>query len=228
MKTILPRTVRLALLLSVTLNLAMIGLRVVFYRPLLAMPGGLRFALEPAILLIVYGGLVIWATSHPDPLRQGILQIGTPLGLLGGAVQVVLILLENTVNLGAANGPVTLSSMLVTFSLWGVAGYRASRTITTNSRAGALAGSWSAVVTMLITVTFGFALLYSSIPRLDYVATWPEFQRSGWGDVHAFSIANTLDSGFSHLLIGPIVGAIFGGIASLIARFQRRRQPSAA
>jgi hypothetical protein len=47
-------------------------------------------------------------------------------------------------------------------------------------------------------------------------------------DVHAFSIANTQESGFSHILIGPVVGAMFGGFASIIARFQHKRQPSAA
>ncbi len=220
-------TVRLALLLGIILNLAMIGVRVFFYRPLLVMPGGLKFVIEPAVLLIVYALLVVWATSRADPLRQRILQIGTPLGLLGGMVQIVHMLLENLVNFGAANGTVTLSSMLLTFLLWGVAGYRASHT-TKSIGLGALTGSWSALVTMLVAVTFGFALLYSSIPRLDYVATWPEFQRSGWEDVHAFSIANTLDSGFSHLLIGPIVGVLFGGVAGIIARFQHKPQPSAA
>lgn len=227
MKAAVASTVRLTLLLGILLNLAMIGVRVFFYRPLLVMPGGLKFVLEPALLLIVYALLVMWTTSHTDPLRQRILQTGTPLGLLGGIVQIVHMFLENLVNFGAANGTVTLSFMLLTFLLWGVAGYRASRT-TTSTGVGALAGSWSALVTMLLAVTFGFALLYSSIPRLDYVATWPEFQRSGWGDVHAFSIANTLDSGFSHLLIGPFVGALFGGVAGIIARLQHEPQPSAA
>ncbi len=227
MKAAVASTVRLTLLLGILLNLAMIGVRVFFYRPLLVMPGGLKFVLEPALLLIVYALLVMWTTSHTDPLRQRILQTGTPLGLLGGIVQIVHMFLQNLVNFGAANGTVTLSFMLLTFLLWGVAGYRASRT-TTSTGVGALAGSWSALVTMLLAVTFGFALLYSSIPRLDYVATWPEFQRSGWGDVHAFSIANTLDSGFSHLLIGPFVGALFGGVAGIIARLQHKPQPSAA
>ncbi len=227
MKAAVASTVRLTLLLGILLNLAMIGVRVFFYRPLLVMPGGLKFVLEPALLLIVYALLVMWTTSHTDPLRQRILQTGTPLGLLGGIVQIVHMFLENLVNFGAANGTVTLSFMLLTFLLWGVAGYRASRT-TTSTGVGALAVSWSALVTMLLAVTFGFALLYSSIPRLDYVATWPEFQRSGWGDVHAFSIANTLDSGFSHLLIGPFVGALFGGVAGIIARLQHKPQPSAA
>ncbi len=219
-------TVRLTLLTIIMLNLAMIGGRVFSYRPLLAMPGGLKFVLEPPSLLILYALLVIWATSRPDAGRQRTLQIGTRLGLIAGIVQIVHMLLENLANFGVANGTVTLSSMALTFLLWGLAGYRASRA-TTSTGSGVLAGSWSAMLTMLIAVSFGFALLYSSIPPLDYVASWPEFQRSGWKDVHAFSIANTLDSGFSHLLIGPIIGALFGGVAGMVERFQHK-QPSAA
>jgi hypothetical protein len=37
-----------------------------------------------------------------------------------------------------------------------------------------------------------------------------------WTDVHAFTIANTLDSALSHLIVGPIVGAIFGGVAGVV------------
>ena len=226
MKAAVTANVRLTLLLGITLDLAMIGIRVFLYRPLLAMPGGLQFVVEPVLLLIVYGLFVVWATSRTNPLRQIIVQLGTSLGLIGGIVQIAHMSLENLVDLGPANGPVTLLSMLLTFLLWGVAGYRAVRA-TTVTRSGVLAGSWSALVTMLLTVTFGFTLLYTSIPRLDYVATWPEFQRSGWTDVHAFTIANTLDSGFSHLLMGPVVGVIFGGIASIFASFRHKQHPAA-
>ena len=221
MKNFVCLAIRLTLLFVIALNLAMSGIRVFLYRPFLEMPGALRFVIEPALLLLVYAATTLWATARTDPLRQRILQAGTPIGLIGGAVQIVHMSLENLLDFGAANGTVTLLSMFLTFLLWGVAGYRASRT-TKIPGSGVLTGAWSAIVTMLVTVTFGFALLYSSIPRLDYVATWPEFQHSGWTDVRAFSIANTLESAFSHLLIGPMVGALFGGVVGIIARLQHR------
>ncbi len=70
-----------------------------------------------------------------------------------------------------------------------------------------MAGSWAALVCTLILVGFGLALTFASIPS-GYVSTWSEFRRSGWTDATAFGIANTFGSAYSHLLLGPIVGAI--------------------
>jgi hypothetical protein len=72
---------------------------------------------------------------------------------------------------------------------------------------------------MLIAVTAGFLMEFFLVPPDPaYVATWGEFKRSGWTDARAFALANTLDSGFTHLVIAPIVAGIFGGVASLLAR----------
>jgi hypothetical protein len=58
--------------------------------------------------------------------------------------------------------------------------------------------------------------------------TWREFKRSGWTDVHAFTIANALDAALSHLIIGPVVGAIFGGAAGVIAHLRGKGQSNPA
>jgi hypothetical protein len=67
---------------------------------------------------------------------------------------------------------------------------------------------------------------YIAVPKPEYVATWAEFKRSGWTDVRAFTVVNTLDSAVSHLVIGPIAGAIFGAIAAAFARKPRPRPDS--
>ncbi len=73
---------------------------------------------------------------------------------------------------------------------------------------------------MLIAVAAGFLIQFFLIaPKPDYVSTWAEFKRSEWTDPRAFEIANTLDSGFTHFIIAPFVALIFGGGASLLARF---------
>jgi hypothetical protein len=77
-------------------------------------------------------------------------------------------------------------------------------------------------------VTFGFVWeFYLITPKPEYVVTWGEFKRSGWTDVHAFTIANTLDSALSHLIVGPIVGAIFGGVAGVVTRIPRKSKSGA-
>ncbi len=66
--------------------------------------------------------------------------------------------------------------------------------------------------------TIGFVIqFFVAPPEPGYISTWAEFKRSGWTDPSAFGVANTLDSGFTHLVIAPVVALVLGGVASLIA-----------
>ena len=77
----------------------------------------------------------------------------------------------------------------------------------------------SACLCMLIAVAAGFVLeFWMAPPNLTEVAGWAEFQRSGWSDVHAFAIANTLDSGSTHLLMGSLVALFTGWVAAMVVR----------
>ena len=89
-----------------------------------------------------------------------------------------------------------------------------------------MAGSWAAMVCMLILVGFGLALTFASVPSASYVSTWSEFRSSGWTDATAFGIANTFDAAYSHLLAGPLVGAVTGGIGGMIGKQVPSRTPS--
>jgi hypothetical protein len=73
------------------------------------------------------------------------------------------------------------------------------------------------------------ATRFSTIPlrRLAVVSTCLEFRSSGWTDATAFGIANTLDFAFSHMLVGPLVGARTGGIAGVVGHEVPWRTPSA-
>ena len=73
---------------------------------------------------------------------------------------------------------------------------------------------------MLIAVAGGFCIQFFLVPpEPAYVSTWGEFMRSGWTDARAFGVANTLDAGFTHLVIAPVVALLFGGVASALAQF---------
>jgi hypothetical protein len=52
---------------------------------------------------------------------------------------------------------------------------------------------------------------------LATISEWAEFKRSGWNDVRAFSIANTMDAASSHLFIGPIIASVFGGLGCALS-----------
>lgn len=224
MRAATPFTIRFVLLVGVTLSLTMIGIQVFLYRPLLAMPGGSTFVRETTAVLLLYGMLIVWATRRDGPLHQTAMLLGTHAGLVAAAVQIAHLAAESFIHFGAPwDGITTLTFMLSTFLIWGVAGYRSALSAGAIAP-GMVAASWSAIVTMSILVTFGFALeFYLVTPTPGYVATWAEFKRSGWTDVHAFTIANTLDSALSHLIAGPIIGGIFGGVAAAVTRIPHNR-----
>ena len=69
-------------------------------------------------------------------------------------------------------------------------------------------------------MTYGFSELFWGLPRLEERNIGsPDFLRSGWTDLHSFTIADVFEAGFKILLIGPIAGAVLGGLgASLHAR----------
>jgi hypothetical protein len=76
---------------------------------------------------------------------------------------------------------------------------------------------------MLVAVAAGFVVeFFIATPDVGAIQTWQEFKRSGWTDARAFGVANTLDSGFTHLLIAPVVASLFGLGGSLIGRVRTR------
>jgi len=216
------RAIRLTLLLAVALNLVVIGIQVFLYRPLLKMPGGPVIIVEAAVLLIALALLVVWATRDGGRAPQTVLRVGTLFGLFSGGVEVAHITAENFAGLNArAESISTGGFMLGLFLLWLIAGYRAARDAK-NAGSALLAGSWSAIVCMLITATFGLMLLNTSLHHLEQRNIGsPDLIRSGWTDLRAFTIADIFESVVKVLLIGPVLGAIFGGIGGVISRIRR-------
>ena len=118
-----PFTIRFALLAGIALSLTMMGIRVFLDRPLLAMPGVSTFVLETTVVLLLYGMLIVWATGSDGSLRRTVLLLGTPLGLFAAAVQIAHLAAENFIHFGEPwEGITTVTFMLGTFLIWGVAG----------------------------------------------------------------------------------------------------------
>ena len=68
-------------------------------------------------------------------------------------------------------------------------------------------------------MSYGFSELFWGLPRLERRNVGsPDLLRSGWDDLHLFTISDVFDAGFKILLIGPIAGAILGALGALIAR----------
>jgi len=74
---------------------------------------------------------------------------------------------------------------------------------------------------MLIAVAAGFVVqFFVAPPDPAVISIWAEYKRSGWTDARAFGIANTLESGFTHLVVAPIVATLFGSLGSFLARLR--------
>jgi hypothetical protein len=210
---------RTTLLLVIASNLVMVGIRIVLDPQLIGLPGGLRSALEPDALLTLGAIIVTWATSRDSRVAQAIVQEGTAVGLVAGTLEIVHITLENYAHFSARVESVSTGGfMLGLLLLWCIAGYRVTRR-TADLFAGLMAGSWSAMVGMLMAMTYGFSQLFWGLPRLEQRNVGsPDFVRSGWTDLHTFTIADIFEAGFKILFIGPVVGAILGWLGAIIAR----------
>ncbi len=211
------RSLRAATLTLIAVDLVLIAVRVLAYRPFFAQPQATWYALGPVILLGLYAGGVraLIATSSPD--RRVALRVGTVVGLLTGVLWVVNLAGETFTTLNGSLGLLSTAPFLLGgFALWGVGGGAAARR-TSTLRSGILAAVWGALLCVLLTVTFGFLLLYTSLPRLEHdLLNDPDWLRSGWGDLRAFALANTFFAGFTHLLVAPLVGAVVGTIGGAV------------
>ena len=196
----------------------MVGIRVVLDPQLLGMPGGLQSAFEPAALLIVDALIVTWATRQENRVAKAILREGTAIGLVGGLLEIVHIALENYGRLGA--GRVRHDRSLPGGPAPAVGHRRLSRhTGDCGLRRGAAGGFVECAGRHVDGDDLGFSQLLWDLPWLEQRNVGsPDLLRSGWTDLHTFTIADIFESGFKILPIGPMAGAVLGGFGALLAR----------
>lgn len=215
---------RRILLFCVGVNLAVFLVRLVRYPAILSLAGAMPIIAGCALLLLTVGVFVCWVTTRPTPAIRTAIAAGSGIGLVAGILEAIHIAVENFAGLNPhAESVSTALFMLALFLFWMVAGYR-SAGITCRWSSGALAGLWSAIVTMLIAVTFGFVLLLVALPTLERRNLGsPDFARSGWTDLHAFAIADTFEAGTKVLTVGPILGMLWGSLGAGIARIRPKK-----
>jgi len=200
-------------LAAIALNLLLIGIRVLRYTPFLRQHNALVYLFEPVVLLIIYAGIAFATTTNTSPQRHVALRLGAAIGLVTGILWVINLALETFSHLSGI--PVTAPFLLGAFVLWGVAGFLAARQ-TGSLALGIVAAIWGAMLCVLLAITFGLVLTYTSLPTLaQQMIADPDFLRSDWSDLRAFAIANAFDSAFSHLLGALLVSTVFGTGGSL-------------
>ena len=206
-----------AFLAILGLDIVLVGVGVANYPAFLRQPGSLAYLAEPLVLLVIYVAVVLAVTGRTGRDQRRLLWAAAIVGLATGAMEVANISVETFTNLsGPANLATTAPFILGPFVIWGVVGGWAARA-TGSLRLGLLAAVWSAMVTMVVGVTYGFALALTAPGRLTRIlADDPDRIRSGWSDVRAYVLANAFDNGFTHLLGAVLVGTAVGLVGGLV------------
>jgi len=198
------------------------------YPAFFAQPRASLYLFEPSCALFIYTVAIVMISQSHGPYWDAILKTATVFGAFTGILEVVNIGMENGIPFSISGPRVALGFMLVVFTLWGLAGFRGTRSLGSVG-AGMLSAIASACICMLIAVAAGFVVqFFLAPPDPASIATWAEYKRSGWTDARAFGIANTLESGFTHLVVAPIVATLFGGLGTVLARVKGSKNASSA
>ena len=216
------------LLLFVACALGVMALSLLRYPAFFALPGAQFAVIEPVCALLAYSVAIVLVARLRGTLWEAIRKTATIYGILSGSIEMIDIGFENGIPFKVGGPMLPLVFMLAVFALWGIAGFAAARRLG-SFKAGLLAAIGSAGICMLAAVAAGFLIeLLLAPPAPAYVSTWAEFQRSGWTDARAFGIANTFDSGFTHLVAAPVFASVLGTVASFLVRLNGRKAASPA
>ena len=166
---------------------------------LLSMPHSILYVLELGIILLVYTFLVIFITRNST--NQTTIRRGTLFGLLASLLEIIHITIETFGGLSSKAETISTGIfMLGLFIIFGITGF----IITKNSRKiilGLLGGFWSGMVCMLIVMAYGLSQLFWSFHAIEvHNIGNPDFTRSGWTDLHAFTIADMFEASLKYCL----------------------------
>jgi hypothetical protein len=139
----------------------LLGARVALYPDLLQQPGALVYLLGPLALLVCYGVLVVLLTRSKQSEERQALAVGTVVGLLSALLWLINLTLEVFTTAGDTWGILASAPFLLGgFLLWGVAelvgAWQTKRLLL-----GIVAAIWSAMICALLTVMYGWVLLFT-------------------------------------------------------------------
>jgi hypothetical protein len=173
-------------------------------------------------IFVVYGFVAALGPSWLHQRHSDILPWATLFGLFAGAVfateiilEYVLLPLDNTV-LGEVEFGLVLA---LYFAAAFIAAVRS--TSVTNA---VLISMFSAFIASLIWAVVVLAVfhIFRGSPRQDLVlraeGDYEDFKRSGMHDFNAFIAEDFMGATFFHLLLGPLVAAILGGLGAWLGK----------
>lgn len=212
------------MLAGVVLNLALIGLALVRHPNILGSER-VPFVIVDVAVLLGYAAVAVGMSSFAEPVLLRALVPATLVGLAGGLLQGAEIAREDLIDLERTIALLSgLLGMLALFVLFGLAGWLARQ----GQVGGAVSGAWCAMFAMLVLWLVAWGLDYAFADRLARI--WPGDYDYTHGntlmDLHAYTLWNTLSAAFSHALLLPCFGALFGWLGGVLG--ERRASRHAA
>jgi hypothetical protein len=177
--------------------------------------------LAMGITLILYVSITLYGTRAAIQIDQQVARFGTGFGILIGILWMTEVL---SGNLGDPSNPVIMvlyrgCTLLVILSAL-FAGMISSRK-SGRLRSACLVGVWSGLINGLLTAITALLMTYIFMDILKYNAqNVQEFLRNPQGapDIMTFLTGDIIVASMSHLLIGPILGVVLGGIGGLLGK----------
>jgi hypothetical protein len=183
-------------------------------------PSGALLALG---LLIVYAAAAVASSRTTSESITCAVGNGTRIGLVVGAVWLLSHTIEVFTDAGSAPSLLSFGTVFLLFGVAGLLGVRRTGRV----HAGVLTAVWAAMSSTVILVAYGVLVTYLFMSRLEAIDA-PDFARSAMHDAAAFTVANTVFSASSHLLVAPAIAAVFGTIGSVAGWAWFLRKPASA
>jgi hypothetical protein len=206
------------LVLLAAVNLTVLGFLLWPWQEALNLPVGGTTAIDPAVSLFAYMGILFWIGSGIKEPTQKALAAGAILGVAAGLVLVIGIVLG--VRLAVQPGYLQPALLGLAVILWGVAGLRGSQA-GGNAGIGALSGMWSAMVSGLMACAAILAEIYLAGGTPDSPDPWKQYQGLAIGNSATQGLVHSLNSATAFLLLGPLVGAIAGIVFAFFGQSQK-------
>jgi hypothetical protein len=211
------------LLLGITVILVLICYAVLSHPASVSHAGLLNFLASVGALL-AYAGAALWVRHRSAGLVQIVLAEGARVGLGLGVIAIFDLVLEHFVasdsTVNVIRGVGMWGLMFLAFGAAGSAAYQKAGSL----GLAVMSSVWAGLLSAVCMLIGGFVLAVMFMPQMVQILA-PEYARSGMIDPQAFVVQHTLSASTLHLLLVPVVAAIFGligGCASSALRHTRR------
>jgi hypothetical protein len=211
-------TLRTPLLLLAAANLGVLGMRLWPWPEIMNLPGNGTVGFDPAIILIVYMGLIYWINSGAKPPFLKALSMAALMGLPAGLLLAAYVYLEVQ---PSVHPPILQPGLLVAAAVFcAVGGLRGSKA-EGNAGMGMICGTWSAMVGSLIGCGAVLAAMYMAGAPPEVQDPWKQYQGLAIGNTETQALVHSLNMATEFLLMGPLVGGVLGLVFAFFGQSQK-------